>query len=112
MKDIIAEQLSTITKLVMDASLKRPNPQVNQEQEMLTIIANMTDYETANKAKDLLHSEKHTYDFHVYLHWLSELSNLLARGVPKDEALIIIGSCAESKKFASLYQNLINVGIL
>lgn len=80
------EQLNTLTKLVTTTLSERPSPQIEREQNLLAEIAKITDYETANKAKDLLHSTKNVYDFNDYLHWLSELKRLLLRGVPTDKA--------------------------
>lgn len=86
MKNINPEQLDALTKSFMTALSARPNPKIEREQNLLVEIAKITDYETAYKAKDLLHSTKNVYDFNDYLYWLSELKSLLLCGVPTDKA--------------------------
>lgn len=86
MKSLNSEQLNALTKSLMTGLSARPSPQIEREQNLLAEIAQIVDYETANKAKDLLHSTKNVYDFNDYLHWLSELERLLQQGMPTDKA--------------------------
>lgn len=86
MQEIKEDQLRTLAKLIMNASSDRPSPQIEREQNLLAEIAQIADYETANKAKDMLHSTKNVYDFNDYLYWLSELEYILLQGIPTDKA--------------------------
>lgn len=82
----------------------------NREDELLVQISEITDKKVADKAKDLLHSEKHAYTFDTYLYWLSELLHLLLRGINPDKALGIMKGCTESKLVEQTYKMLVNTG--
>lgn len=108
---IYIEQLNALTKSVMTALSSRPNSQIEREENLLAEITLIADSETANKAKDFLHSEKHDYTFDVYLYWLSELSHLLFCDMPKDDALKFICCCVDNpKSIGHLYQQLADAG--
>ncbi len=104
MQGINKEQLSTLTKSLLGgisplmviprapADLK-----IVQEQDLLSQIANITNTETACKARDLFHSSKNVYDFNTYLFWLSELINILLRGTSPDEAFAIVRNSIDKK---------------
>lgn len=82
----------------------------NREDELLVQISEITDKKVADKAKDLLHSEKHAYTFDIYLYWLSELLHLLLRGIDPDKALGMIKGCVESKLIEQTYKMLVDTG--
>lgn len=81
-----------------------------REDELLVRISEITDKKVADKAKDLLRSEKHAYTFDAYLYWLSELLRLLLRGINPDKALEVIKGCTESKLVEQTYKMLVNTG--
>lgn len=96
-------------KNIVQGSDVRKNKE-DEEDELLIQISEITDKKVADKAKDLLHSEKHAYTFDTYLYWLSELLRLLLRGTNPDEALGIIKKCTESKLVEQTYELLVNTG--
>ena len=74
------------------------------ESELLDSIAKMTNYETAEAAKDIYTEEKHTYTFDGYLNQLYKLQTVLAAGVPSDIALEAVDSCLDEQTIISAYR--------
>jgi hypothetical protein len=77
--------------------------QREKEQELLSNIATLSDYETAEAAADIYAAEKHAYSFDGYLSQLEKLQTLLAAGVPAETALRAVDSCANTKTIIEYY---------
>lgn len=91
------KSLAPFVEAIMTASSKKPDPQLAREKELLSMIIKITDNETANKARDLYHSQYHAYDFDTYLSLLLELCNLLESGVSENDAFQLINAgCSSS----------------
>lgn len=97
--------IDSIINIVQSSNVRK-----NKEDELLVQISEITDKKVADKAKDLLHSEKHAYTFDTYLYWLSELLQLLLRGINPDKALGIIKGCTESELVGQTYKMLVDTG--
>lgn len=78
--------------------------QRENEKELLESIEDLSDHETAEKAKDVFSSNKHAYPFEGYLHQLQQLQTVLAAGVPPDMAVEAIDSCIDTETIIKAYK--------
>lgn len=78
--------------------------QRKEENELLADIAALTDYETAEAAKELYKPEIHAYSFEGYLYQLNKLRTVLGAGVPPEAALEAVDSCADEETIIKFYR--------
>lgn len=95
----------SLTELVK-AMKKRATRQREKENKLLERIAELSDYETAEAAKDIYAAEKHAYSFDGYLYQLTKLRDVLTEGVPADIALIAVDSCLDADAIIEKYRRL------
>lgn len=84
------ELVRSLAKSICDLKEKKADPLLLREQELLMQIAEISNNETAHKAKEEFHSQKNVYDFNDYLSWLSTLIDFLLCGVPQDTAFDLV----------------------
>ncbi|MDF2842502.1 MAG: hypothetical protein K0R00_928 [Herbinix sp.] len=77
----------------------------SKENELLFDIAEITDIETAEAAKDLYDSSKHAYGFEGYLYQLTKLKTVLLAGVPANTALECVDSCLDAETIIKHYKS-------
>lgn len=78
--------------------------QREKENELLSGIAALSDYETAEAAADIYATEKHAYSFDGYLYQLSKLKMVLAAGMPTDMALEAVDTCLDAETIIGYYR--------
>lgn len=89
-KTIENDYISESAKIMAANASSRPNPKINEEQELLVMISKITDDKTMLEVRDLYHSQYHAYDFDTYLYLLRKLCDILLSGTPKDYAYRLI----------------------
>lgn len=89
-KTIENDYISESAKIMAANASSRPNPKINEEQELLVMISKITDDKTMLEVRNMYHSQYNVYDFDTYLCFLRKLCNLFSSGTPKYFAYALI----------------------